>query len=104
MRDFNAEDETSWQARYDIDMSTFGVPGLSFMARYISGDDAKVGGETGVSRWERNLEAKYVVQEGVAKDLSLRVRQATVRSDQAFGSDNDLEDVRLIVEYPLSIL
>ncbi|MEA1607223.1 OprD family porin [Pseudomonas spirodelae] len=104
VRDFNAEDETSWQARYDIDMSTFGVPGLSFMARYISGDDAKVGGETGVSRWERNLEAKYVVQEGVAKDLSLRVRQATVRSDQAFGSDNDLEDVRLIVEYPLSIL
>ena len=38
---------------------------------------------------------------GAAKDLSLRLRQATHRST-AF--DNDLEEVRLIVEYPLSIL
>ena len=109
VKDFNAEDETSWQARYDLDMATFGVPGLSFMARYVAGDNATLyEGTTQIaddaSRWERNFEAKYVVQEGAAKDLSLRLRQATVRSDEAFGSSNDLEDVRVIVEYPLSIL
>jgi len=109
VKDFNAEDETSWQARYDLDMATFGVPGLSFMARYVAGDNATLyKGTTQIaddaSRWERNFEAKYVVQEGAAKDLSLRLRQATVRSDEAFGSSNDLEDVRVIVEYPLSIL
>jgi imipenem/basic amino acid-specific outer membrane pore len=85
-------------------MAAYGVPGLSFMARYVSGDDATVGGETGVSRWERDFEGQYVVQEGAAKDLSFRIRQATVRSDRAFGSSNDLEDVRLIVSYPLSVL
>lgn len=110
VKDFNAEDETSWQARYDIDMTTFGVPGLSFMARYVTSDNATLRDDnrnvvdSDASRWERNLEAKYVVQDGAAKDLSFRVRHATVRSDVAFGSSNDLEDVRLIVEYPLSIL
>lgn len=111
IKDFNAEDETSWQMRYDLDMATFGVPGLSFMARYIAGDDATLyDGDTGAkldgdySRWERNFEVKYVVQEGAAKDLSFRVRQATVRSDEAFGSSNDLDEVRLITEYPLDIL
>lgn len=111
VKDFNAEDETSWQARYDLDMTSFGVPGLSFMTRYVTGDDATLRADdnvtieaTDASRWERNFEAKYVIQEGSAKDLSLRLRQATVRSSDAFGSSGDLEDVRLIVEYPLSIM
>ena len=26
-----------WQARYDLDLAPFGLPGLSFMARYVSG-------------------------------------------------------------------
>ncbi|BBT18196.1 OprD family porin [Metapseudomonas otitidis] len=110
VKDFNAEDETSWQARYDIDMASFGVPGLTFMARYVTSDNATIRADdrsvtdSNAGRWERNFEAKYVVQDGAAKDLSFRVRQATVRSDSSFGSSNDLEDVRLIVEYPLSIL
>ena len=111
VKDFNAEDESSWQVRYDLDMASFGVPGLSFMTRYVTGDDATLRADDNVtieakdaSRWARNFEAKYVIQEGAAKDLSLRLRQATVRSDEAFGSSNDLEDVRVIVEYPLSIL
>ena len=41
--DFNAEDEKSWQARYDLNMATFGVPGLSFMTRYVSGSGANTG-------------------------------------------------------------
>jgi imipenem/basic amino acid-specific outer membrane pore len=92
-------------------MATFDVPGLSFMARYITSDNATLRADdnvtieaTNAGRWERNFEAKYVVQAGAAKDLSLRLRQATVRSDEDFGSSNDLDEVRLIVEYPLSIL
>ena len=110
--DFNAPNERSVQVRYDLNMATFGVPGLSFMARYIKGDDidgtkadpnGAFAGWAGddEKHWERDLEAKYVVQSGAAKDLSLRVRQATHRST-AF--DSDLDEVRLIVEYPLSIL
>jgi imipenem/basic amino acid-specific outer membrane pore len=36
------EDERSWQARYELDMATFGVPGLSFMTA-ISGDNIVAG-------------------------------------------------------------
>lgn len=40
-------------------------------------------------------------QKGQLKDLSLRVRQATTR---ATALESDLDEVRLIVEYPLAIL
>ena len=104
LRDFELEDERSWQARYDLDMATFGVPGLSFMGRYVRGDNINdtLDGQEG-KRWERNLEAKYVIQEGTAKDLSFRIRQATYRTTSNID-DSDMDEVRLIVEYPLSIL
>ena len=113
--DFNGPGERSWQVRYDLAMDTYGVPGLSFMARYINGtgidgshmdsDSKYLGygyGEDG-SHHETDLEAKYVVQSGPAKDLSFRLRQAFHRSngDQAEDDNNEL---RLIVDYPLSIL
>ncbi len=114
--DFNAPNEKSWQARYDLDMTTYGVPGLSFMVRYITGDDidgtnADINGAytyfgDGGEEWERNIEAKYVVQEGAAKDLSVRVRHSTWRANTA-GNDalgSDLDEIRVITEYPLDIL
>jgi imipenem/basic amino acid-specific outer membrane pore len=110
--DFNAPNERSIQARYDLNMATFGIPGLSFMARYVKGDQIdgtkadpkgayanKAGDDQ--KEWERDLEAKYVVQGGAAKDLSFRLRQATHR---ATSFESDIDEVRLIIEYPLSIL
>ncbi|SDS76018.1 OprD family porin [Pseudomonas oryzae] len=114
--DFNAPNEKSWQIRYDLDMASFGVPGLTFMARYLTGDDIDgtkadpTGAYTyfgkGGEEWERNLEAKYVVQEGAAKDLSIRVRHSTWRANSAGNAalGNDLDEIRVITEYPLDIL
>ncbi|WP_330214088.1 OprD family porin [Pseudomonas sp. Z18(2022)] len=113
--DFNSPKERSWMLTYNLDMQAFGIPGLSFMTRYGKGSGADYSNANAVymrrdaagnpltdqRRWERDIEAKYVVQGGNLKDLSLRLRQATVRSS-AFESD--LEEVRLIVEYPLAIL
>ena len=113
--DFNSPKERSWMLRYDLDMQPFGIPGLSFMTRYGKGTGADYSDANAVymrrdaagnpltdqRRWERDVEAKYVVQSGTLKDLSLRLRQATVRSS-AFESD--LEEVRLIAEYPLVAL
>ncbi|WP_323113800.1 OprD family porin [Pseudomonas guariconensis] len=113
--DFNSPKERSWMLRYDLNMAAYGVPGLSFMTRYAKGTDADYSNAnafymrrdadgnplTDQKRWERDIEVKYVVQTGAAKDLSLRVRQATTR---ATAFESDLEEVRLIVEYPLSIL
>jgi imipenem/basic amino acid-specific outer membrane pore len=111
--DYMAKDERSYQARYDLDMTTYGVAGLSFMARYVTGDniDAGVNDDTGENfaegkEREFNFETKYVVQEGAAKDLSLRLRSAVYRSNTAGAevSYKDMNDVRLIAEYPLDIL
>lgn len=113
--DFNSPKERSWMLRYDLNMAAYGVPGLSFMTRYGRGSDADYSNAnayymrrddngnplTDQKRWERDIEVKYVVQTGAAKDLSLRVRQATTR---ATAFESDLDEVRVIVEYPLSIL
>lgn len=104
--DFDREDENSWQARYDLDMATFGVPGLSFMARYVRGDNIQTSSEREGKEQELNLESKYVIQDGAAKDLSFRVRYSNYRANGALNTDYypDMNDLRLIVEYPLSIL
>lgn len=100
--DFNYEDEKSWQARYDLNMVGYGIPGLSFMARYVKGSDFKNGTGTDLNgeAWERDLEARYVLQDGAAKGLSFRVRQASYRSNERGGQ---IDEVRVITEYPLNI-
>ncbi len=105
--DFDSEDERSWQARYDLNMAEYGVPGLSFMARYLTGDNIDYG--PGVDEGEENefnFETKYVIQEGAAKDLSFRVRSSIYRANNSANANysSDLNDFRLIVEYPLSVL
>ena len=98
--DFLEEDEKSWQARYDLDMASFGVPGLKFMTRYVRGTGYDLDdGSEGTER-ELDLEARYTIQEGAAKDLMFRVRNAFYRNNDG----GDVNDFRLIVEYPLSIL
>ena len=109
--DFNAPGEKSWQVRYDLNMATLGVPGLSFMTRYVRGTgiDAPSASsayaglyENGDKEHETNVEAKYVLQNGPAKDLSFRVRQTWHRGDVNTGGT--VNEFRLITEYPLNIL
>jgi imipenem/basic amino acid-specific outer membrane pore len=103
--DFNAEDEKSWQARYDLNFAEFGVPGLTFMTRYARGSGATTRTTDNGKEWERDIDVKYVMQSGPAKDLSFRVRQATYRSsDGVYYGSSSIDELRLIVEYPLSIL
>ncbi|WP_260959158.1 OprD family porin [Pseudomonas citri] len=112
--DFNAPNEKSAQIRYDLKMAEYGVPGLSFMTRYVKGWDidgtntpagspyAGLYGEDGKHN-ETNFEAKYVVQSGPAKDLSFRVRQAWHYANADEG-EGDIKEFRLIVDYPISVL
>lgn len=100
INDFANADERSWQARYDYNFSAIGVPGLSFLTRYISGSDAQIAGsnETG-DEWERDIEFKYVVQSGPMKDLYVRLRNASFRSDFARNADEN----RIVIGYSLAI-
>jgi imipenem/basic amino acid-specific outer membrane pore len=111
--DFNAPGERSWQARYDLNFKTLGVPGLSFMTRYIKGTDidgsqlpatSAYRGLYGADDQERelNVEGRYTVQSGSAKGLSIRVRQAWHRGSLSTGGSVD--QLRLILDYPLRLL
>lgn len=109
--DFNGPGERSWQLRYDLDMTHLGVPGLSLMGRYVSGrgidgshapaGGAYVGqyGRDG-RHWERDLDMKYVVQDGAARNLSVSLSHVSHRGNSAQPGDA-IDRLYLIVEYPL---
>lgn len=113
LSDFNGPNEASWQLRYDLLMAGYGIPGLSVSAAYIrgsgiegseadpSGGYAYLGYGRNGRHWERDLEARYVMQNGAAKGLTFSARYATHRgnTDQAeLGADQ----IRLAVEYPIN--
>lgn len=97
--DFANVDERSWQARYDYNFAGLGVPGLTFMTRYISGDNVQRSAPGEGKEWERNSDIAYVIQDGTLKGLGLKWRNASVRSN--FG--NDLDENRLIVSYTMAL-
>lgn len=99
--DFANKDEKSYQARYDFNFASIGIPGLTFMTRYLTGDNVDRGRGLSEGReWERNTELMYVFQEGVLKNLGVRWRNASVRSNFA----NDIDENRLIVSYTLPLM
>ena len=120
--DFNGAGERSWQARYDLDFSTFGVPGLNFMTRYVKGSGidgthAPQGGaynpfdpslgeyvpqqRDGGRHWERDIDLRYIVQSGAAKGLSLQVSHVSHRANAAQGGD-DIDRLYVVIQYPLN--
>ncbi|MDT3723068.1 OprD family porin [Pseudomonas oryzihabitans] len=110
--DFNGPNEKSAQIRYDYDFAGAGIPGLSFMVRYVKGWDidgshannfyANRYGDD-VKQWERDIDLRYVVQSGKAKGLNFQVRSATARATDA-NALTDLNEVRIITQYPFSTL
>ncbi len=86
--------EDSWQLRYDYDFAAIGLPGLTLMTRYVSGDNFTIAGQA-AKEWERNLDIGYVVQSGPLKNLSLRWRNVTYRGSHT----TDLDENRLIIGY-----
>ncbi|PWE46795.1 OprD family porin [Pseudomonas prosekii] len=104
VNDFAAAQERSWQVRYDYDFKAIGINGLSFLTRYVNGDHIKVlGTEQEGKEWERDSELKYVVQSGTFKDVSVRLRNATYRTNyQKFA--RDVDETRVIFSYNFSVL
>jgi hypothetical protein len=99
---FASAEEKSWQARYILDFASYGIPGLSLMTRYVSGDNIQVGNTNDGKEWERDTDLAYMIQEGSLKGLEIRWRNATYRSN-LLKSTRDLDENRLIVNYNLAI-
>jgi len=113
LSDFNGPNERSWQARYDLSMAPWSLPGLNFSAAYVrgsgidgshvdpSGGYAYLGYGKGGKHWERDLQASYVVQNGQAKGTRFSLQHAMHRGNAA-QAELDVDEIRLAVEYPLS--
>jgi imipenem/basic amino acid-specific outer membrane pore len=113
LSDFNAPHERSWQARYDLDASPWGLPGLTMSAAYVRGSRidgshvdpqggyAYLGYGEGGKHWERDLQVRHVVQGGAAKGTTLSLQYNVHRGNTA-QAELDTDQVRLAVEYPLT--
>jgi len=103
--DFNGKDERSWQLGYGLDFGAFGVPGLTYNIAYVRGTGIDDGTNRGDGT-EREIfnQAKYVVQSGPAKDLSVRLRSSWLRvSNNASNYNVGGNEVRVFVDYPINI-
>ncbi len=99
--DFAQADEKSWQARYDFNFAAVGIPGLTFMTRYITGDNFERAGVSEGKEWERDTDIGYTFQEGTLKNLNVKLRNATFRSN---GAGSDMDENRLIVSYTIPLM
>lgn len=93
--------ERSWQVRHDYNFSAAGIPGLTLMNRYISGDNVHTASTDDGKEWGRETELAYTVQSGALKNLNMKWRNASIRRDY---STTEFDENRLIFNYPLSIL
>ncbi|MVV51705.1 OprD family porin [Pseudomonas sp. PB120] len=93
--------EKSWQLRHDYNFVALGVPGLTMMNRYISGDNVHTGAITDGKEWGRESELAYTVQSGALKNLNVKWRNSSIRKD---FSTNEFDENRVIVSYPLNLL
>ena len=96
--EFASPEERSWQVRYDYDFAALGVPGLIAGVRYIRGDNVETGSFEGKDS-ERDLDIGYTVQSGPLKNVSVRVRNVTARSNYR----TDIDENRLILSYTLAV-
>ncbi|GGC86296.1 OprD family outer membrane porin [Halopseudomonas salina] len=101
--DFNAKDERSYQARYDYDFAGLGMPGLTFMTRYITSDNIDAAPAVRDSRWERDTNISYTVQNGALEGVNVLWRNATIRQDDTLDG-GDVDENRLIVSYTWDLL
>ncbi|WP_299834962.1 OprD family porin [Pseudomonas sp.] len=117
--DFNAPGEKSWKLQYGYDFVGWGAPGLTSAVSYTRGTmdltKATTASDSGYSsyynadgsdakHWERDVDLKYVVQSGKAKNLGVRLRWATDRGGDGYQTvDHNIDEYRVIVDYPINV-
>lgn len=93
---FIKPNEKSWQLRYDYDFAAMGLPGLSFMTRYLKGRSVDRGDNLSqAAEQERNLVLSYVVQSGPLKGVGVEAGNVVAK----FSHGNDWVENRLITTY-----
>lgn len=98
---FTKAETDAWQARYDYNFAALGLPGLTFMTRYVDGSHVQTASVRNGREWERDTDLTYTVQSGPLKNVNVRLRNATLRSSN--GLTSDIDENRIIVGYSLAL-
>ena len=107
--DFNGKGERSLQLSYEYDFAGLGVPGLTFQTAYVHGNniDASFYDSTRSGHGKEHEffnEVEYVVQHGIAKDLSMKLRTSVLRANNTHGYINNTNEIRAFVTMPIKLL
>ena len=106
LSDFIGNHEKSVQVQYNLDLGSYGVPGLNWTTAYVYGWDIKVANnpEEGKEREFFN-QVKYTVQSGFAKDASLRLRNSIYRANNAYDGAyiGDTHEGRIFLDIPVKL-
>lgn len=100
---FNRQEEDAVQVRYDYDFASVGIPGLTFMTRYVSGYNIETAASDDGNEWERDSDLVYTLQSGSLKGLRFHLRNVTYRVGEVTGG-RDIDENRVIVSYTLPLL
>lgn len=101
---FNRAEEDGWLAGFSYDFSRLGIPGLSAFVNYADGDTPDSGPLASPDQWEFDATVDYRFQSRPLKGLWIRARAATLDQDDDAPGANDVDDIRLIVNYEVPIL
>ncbi|MDI2091799.1 OprD family outer membrane porin [Commensalibacter oyaizuii] len=112
LSDFNGPHEQSWQIKYELDISHWGIKGLVINNAFIRGtgiNGTKIDKNNGYywlgygkngHHWEYEFSAKYVVPKGIAKNLTIIFKQSIHKANKAQAELNT-NQTRIAIEYPL---
>ena len=107
LSDFIGNHEKSAQLQYNLDFSNYGVAGLNWTTAFVYGWDIKVAGLTDDAQ-EREFfnQVKYTVQNGFAKDASLRLRHSYYRASDDYQTNayiGDTNEWRVFLDIPVKL-
>ena len=107
LSDFVGNHEKSAQIQYNLDFANYGVPGLNWTTAYVYGWDIKVNNSPKEGQ-EREFfnQVKYTVQNGFAKDASLRLRHSYYRASDNYQAGNyigDTNEWRIFLDIPVKL-
>lgn len=105
LSDFIGNHEKSAQLQYNLDFGGYGVPGLNWTTAFVYGWDIKTNGVDDAQEREFFNQIKYTVQNGFAKDASLRVRHSYYRASDAYQDTyiGDTNEWRLFLDIPVKL-
>ncbi len=101
LSDFNGRGEKSVQAQYNLDFANYGIAGLNWTSAYVYGWDIDTATTDNSKESELFNQVKYTMQDGFAKDASLRVRYSHYRADKEYGTDTN--EWRIFLDIPVKL-